>query len=614
MIASIPEIETTEPRLSTPTEPGLADSADPQRGLVDVPTPPTAPPTRRTVLMLAACVALARFLFSVQVRTFAMSPDEFANAGMSRFLAGGHFDMLRTNTWRPGYPTLLAPVSMLVDDPSWWVRSALAVNAVVAGISVVWLVKIVQRLTRLGGSATLAVAGVIALAPASMSASGHVWAEPLVTLAFLGALWSLMRFFDDFRVSAGLAAVTWGVFGYLCHGRLLPLLGMSTLVVVGALAWRRNWIGSVLVGGVSVGGALLTNVYANWVYDNVWTVVGSTNTSEGVLSRLAHPLQVLDAAFGQIWYQLAASALVFGVGLLVLIASAFAPGRNSADRTDARLTLALTVPMILMSVTFMSDRARGDQVVYGRYSDAIVWPVLAVGAAWIVRGSRADSRKLRLWAFVGVPVIFAEFALMLRQLHHRQLGSGTAVIDMIPGFMPVIDGSGAIPVLMLSGVALAVFSAFVFASRRLEHRPALLLAVVLGALVAADVAAYVHFPSRENKWEQAREAVPFVEENIPAGSTIGVALMPDDFGPDAAIFAQVSWALAYQWYLPDYRFTIDAGLRDDVGPYIVATTNDLILSKNGGTTLWEQPDASMAFWLEPDADAPQATVVGPPAP
>ena len=42
--------------------------------------------------------------------------------------------------------------------------------------------------------------------------------------------------------------------------------------------------------------------------------------------------------------------------------------------------LAVTVaPLLLTSVVFMADRPRPDQFVYGRYNDAVMWPVIVLG-------------------------------------------------------------------------------------------------------------------------------------------------------------------------------------------------------------------------------------------
>ncbi len=52
-------------------------------------------------------------------------------------------------------------------------------------------------------------------------------------------------------------------------------------------------------------------------------------------------------------------------------------------------------------------------------------------------------------------------------------------------------------------------------------------------------------------------------------------------------------------YLPEYRFRVDEGLDDAVGPYVFAPRQDPELTEAGATTLWESDNIGMALWLEP---------------
>lgn len=558
-------------------------------------------PTRRATLIVALAVAIARFLFTIEVRTFAMSPDELANAGMARFLAGGDWNMLRTNTWRPGYATLLAPMTAVVDDQTWWIRCAFAINAIIAGATLFILVPLVSRLTRLSAKHALIVAGVVATTPASLSASGHVWAEPMVTLTFLGCLWSAMRFFDARRLRHAIGAVAWAVLGYTCHGRMLPVVAIAVVGATVALLGQRRLMHAAAVVGFGSVTVLASNQYADWIFGELWTATGSTNTSEGVIERLRSPLQVLDSVFGQLWYQLTASALVFGIGMAALVLAA--RRRSEVDTTarrDARVILSFVVPMLAMSATFMSDRARADHVIYGRYNDAIAWPVLAIGLAWLASYRHAYSRKVQTWVLVVVPVFYIDVALVLRQLHYKQLEAGTVVIDMVAGLMPIIDGSGEVRVFTLSAASLMTFGVGLALLLRVRPSTRVFEASLVAGLIVAGLLAYANFPSRSNRWEAAVAAAPAFRATVPAGETIGVSLMPDDFGPDASIFVQTSYALFYEWYLPEYEFAVDDGLRDEVGPYVVGATNDLILSYGKGEFLWKQPDRELGLWKEPE--------------
>jgi hypothetical protein len=580
-----------------------AESLDPELAANE--TLPTAAepqlPRRRHVVAIVMLVAAVRYAFSARQTMFRLTPDEFANVGMARFLAGGRWNMLiDLQTWRPGLATLLAPIYTVVHDPLWQLRSALMLNAAIAAVSVIWLIKIISRLTGAGPRLTLLLAGVIALQPSSLSASAHVWAEPLVTLTFLATLWCLLRYFEAPSLGLALQAIAWSVFGYTSHGRLLPLVGMVVLLLMGHAVMSRNLVRLAATGCAGLVGVYLSNLYSDWIVDRVWTIADRTNTTTSVLDRLDKPLQVVDSGIGQLWYQLCASALVAGVGLVVLTRRALAR-RADRGRVDARVVLCVVIPLMVVSMVFMSDRARGDHVIYGRYNDAIMWPVLAVGGAWLAVGWLRESRRSVAWTMGGVVVGAAELGLLLRQLHHLQLGSqGSVVIDMVAGMIPYVGVRGSIPALTTTAMALAAFAVLVglasFGSRR-PRAAACLLVVVMSA---AGLRTYDRFDNITSNWGEAsavKELSPTVlDPDVP----IGISIMPNGLAPDEPEWVQLTYGLLYQWYLPDHTFVMDSGIGDGVGPYVIATAHDRLLTDRGGTIVWHDPGADMAIWREPD--------------
>jgi hypothetical protein len=550
---------------------------------------------RLATLALAVAVALIRYLYSAPRYVFSLAPDEVTSGGVARFLAGGNWTAWG-NIYRPGFPVLLAPFYVFIDDPEWQVRIGLMLNAAIAGVTMFWFVPLVRRLTTFSSRGVIVVAGVIAVLPASLSASSYVWAEPLVTLCFLATLLAVIRCYEQPRFRFAIAAVLWPAFGYTAHGRLLPLVLIANLAVLGLLARRKQWV-MLLVAGVSgVGSYVAAYLFQRWIVSEVWEFAGDTNTSGAVLERLRHPLAVLDSLVGQMWYQLCASALLFGFGVVWLVRRGAQIGAPH-ERRDARLVLALTLPMLAVSVAFMSDRARADHVVYGRYNDAIVWPVLAVGACWLFCHERSERRKVRLWTLGAVAVLAVELALMLRQLHHLQLRVG-GVEAMIAGITPA-TGDGLVRVFVVTGVALAAFGVLWLAARIAPRMRLGALAIVLGLVGIGGVRGWAVLEDG-NSWAAATPTEEIEDLGIEFTKPIGVSLMPERYGPAESEFRQTAHALTSQWYLDDYRLELDNGPRDDVGPYVWAVTNDALLTRDGGTIVWLSPSLNIALWKEPE--------------
>src|SRR5918994_6292511 len=89
------------------------------------------------------------------------------------------------STWQPGYATVLSPVHWFTDDPVTVLRTALVVNAVLGGVAAFLLVMVVRRLTILRPWQGAAVAGIVALAPATLFTTEFVWSEALVAVSFV---------------------------------------------------------------------------------------------------------------------------------------------------------------------------------------------------------------------------------------------------------------------------------------------------------------------------------------------------------------------------------------------------------------------------------------------
>jgi hypothetical protein len=144
---------------------------------------------RRDLAALFLVVTAGRCIFNADRKVFSLFPDEPASLAMARWISGGpHWDMYWSSTWRPGYSTLLAPIFWLTEDQESIVRMGLLLNACIGGLSVVLLAVLASRLTTLSTKAALVVCAAIGLSAPSLSASAHLWAEPLVTLTFLGTV------------------------------------------------------------------------------------------------------------------------------------------------------------------------------------------------------------------------------------------------------------------------------------------------------------------------------------------------------------------------------------------------------------------------------------------
>ena len=555
-------------------------------------------PSRRDVALLALLVAIVRFCYVADRTTVSLSPDEYASLGIARFLSGGEFNMLVASTYRVAPGLLVTPWSWLFDDPATIVRLGLATNALVAGSTMFVLVPLLGRLTSFGRSGLLLVSGLIAVLPQSLEASAHLWAEPLVTLAFLGVVASVLRYSETPSVRSALAAIVWSTLGLISHGRLLPLgVLVAVFLVVHPIATRRLGLAAVS-GAAAATGLAGATLLQRWIVAEVWEFPGSGNTAATVLRKLERPLEVLDAAAGQTWYQFAASGLLVAFGVVELGRRAIGRAGRPWQR-DSWVLLGATLPLVGVSFTFMSDVGRADHVLYGRYIDAVIWPVLAVGANWLFHARPMMVVRRRWFVILASVVVFVELALVVHQLHRHQIRI-VGVNAMIAGIVPFSD-RGSINALLVTLGSLAVAAVLALFARASPADRRIWSVVVVAIVATAGVRLWEAQRPDANRpaFGLTARAILDLPDRPPLGSEIGVSLMPNEYGPDIPRVTQLMVAYSYQMYLPEYRFVFDNGPSDDVGPYVLAVDNDALLTRQGGVIVWEHPVIAMSLWKEP---------------
>lgn len=582
--------------------------------VADEPAVSSGPRTWPWTVLTFALVSLGRWLFSADRRVFHVSPDEPSQLAIARWLSGGNrWNMFDHATWQPGLGTLLTPIYWLTDDGATAVRLALGVNALLGGAAGAVLAVLVRRLTGIPAPWAALVAVIVALLPSQLSATSFVWAEGLVALCFLGTLLALVRAFETHSTAWAVAANLIAVAGYTSHSRLLPLVGTTVLLTLGHAAFRRDARRFVVVGLVTAAAFVASASWTRFILDNVWDDPSDQNTVDSVLERLRQPLAIAESLLGQVWYQLAATFGLAAFGVLVVVRSLRRPRRHDPriDRIPtvaARLVVVVTAPLFLLSAVFMADRPRADQNIYGRYNDAIVWPIIAIGVVWLGRRAIVGFERRDRVAVGVVAAVTLATGVVVEVLHGDTIREDYGVRGMIAGILPYVDAADQLDVRRVTAGALIGLFALVGIARlaTVERfsdtgRAAVLL---IGAVAFVGVAAIGvtrlerTADLRLNGW--ARSApVAEVDDLLPPGVTVGVKTVPTSQDPALDWVPQRQRYQVYQLYLPGRTFVRDRGIDDEHGPYVFAPLRDPELTDAGAEIVWRDEAALVALYVEP---------------
>lgn len=565
---------------------------------------PTRVP-RVGLALVAVVVTVGRWWFSMDRNIFHVAPDEPAQLAVARWLAGRTpWNMFDHATWQPALAILIAPAYWVTENGPSVVRYALFVNCLLGGIAAALLALLVHRITNLGPWGAAVTAVLVGLAPASLSASSFIWAESLVSLTFLATILAVLRYHDTTTFTAGAAALAAAVAGYTVHSRLLPLIGTTVLLTVGHEWWRHRWLRGAGLGAVAAALFVASAGWKHWVLTQVWEDPADQNTVGAVWKRAKQPLDVLDAMLGQAWYQMAATFGLATVGAAILVFACFRSGRIPTPA--ARIIVITTIPLLVLSAIFMSDRPRADQFIYGRYNDAVMWPIIAVGMAWLANRFRFGFARSDRWLAGGAVVTLIGAGLAVDRMHGDLIEESYGVRGMIAGLLAYVDGTDTLHVwrvtLITAGLT-AVWLALVIAAdwagngRAGVVAVATVLAVVVGVVGVRRTEEVADL--RLDGWT-ASQPVEEVDDIVPEGAPLAVRTIPTADDPVVTWTTQRQRYQVYQFYLSDRVVLRDRGLDDDVGPYVFAPlgTDDLV--EAGAELLWTDPSVKIGLWREPD--------------
>ena len=540
----------------------------------------------------AAIVTIARLYSSRGRNEYSLWPDEPAQLAIARLIGGGtRWNMHNHSVWRPGFGTLLAPVYWFTDDPVGVFRAALVLNAVLGGVAAALLVFVARRLTPMSAAWGTACAVVVALSPAVIFTTDFVFSESLVAVLYLATLLSLMRFQESPALGPGVVAGVLSAAAFGAHSRMV-LLALITLGVVLWAAVRRRLrvLDAVVIGAVTGAGVYLVSAYTSWVVDRLWNEPSTRNSSEGVIEQLQNRSAVLVALLGQTWYLLVASLGVVVYGAVVLVRSIIDRNPTPEPRRSDAVLVVLTVTMfVALSSVFMSDRWRSDQLVYGRYNDSIITPVLVVGLAALV-----GAIPLRRLAVVSAAAATATIGsgLLLWTLRSDVLSESNGVEPMILGLQPFATSGTSIDVVRISVwaslVTLALAAVSIGACR---WRLAPIALATVGLLVGVGWSRTSTIVDR--MWDDSGD-LSAVEE---------VRDLVDGVGVDFALPAtsnSTNRMMLYQFHLPHTEFTVVDDAVVGASPFVFARAgtsgDERALSDAGATLIWRDPRGRYALW------------------
>jgi len=391
--------------------------------------------------------------------------DETGYLANARVMTGGVAGELSlAGFYRGGYSLLLLPAYWLGDAPRSEYHYVLATNALLSGLVFPLLHVLLTRVFRVPAHLALAASFLAALYPPLVVTTQFAWAESLLPVLVLLAAITLAAVVAASRLRA---AAGWAVACGSCGGALLTTHGRTVplVVVLLGLLWvaasrRRDLVPAAAAGTAATAVvAAAGQVMNNWLSATSWGQPRDDDLRR-VLDNardLGSLPNVAALGAGQYWYLFVATFGLVVLGLVYLgacirppgvaagrrppdrVASAEADGPVRSSGQDAEgqpsvgparprppdqdtasngaagarvvsaFLLGSAVGLAALVGLFLRPPMRPDHVVYGRYVEILVPPVLALG---LVRLWTAPLRRLLLELAAGAVLASAAAAVV----------------------------------------------------------------------------------------------------------------------------------------------------------------------------------------------------------
>jgi hypothetical protein len=516
-------------------------------------------------------IGAAFLLISLHSSGPAYLEDEIGYLANAAFLAGHRIDA--ASSYHAGYSLLIAPMFLLSDPYLVW-KGVLAINAALWAASFVMLHAILRRLLPNASGPTLLTATIVsALYPTWIISSGYAFATTAFVAVFLASVFSLF-FWTKNKPSSLLPHSALVGYLYWIHPTGAAV-ALASLLVVSSEAYRTRdarplFLHIVLIAALVIG--------YNW---GVHKWIADSMTPPGYQPHSHYPslTSALETVFtwrgfavfatllvGQLAYAIVASfGMVFSGAMFCVYQLINVSNRDMRGAVDANARYAYflicAAPVCIMALGAISffqwDHFEGDFLIYGRYLEGAILPVLAIGLAVF----RANIRV----AFLSIFLLAAGLLLDVMApsgIEHNIVNT----VSFWPQYLS--KGSGFFGWMLLG--ALAVAGAALF-GRKL---------VIALMVIAFPVSVYHQVMWHD--WILANFSAPsslvgIVRNNFAPGTCVGV----DPSLPAGATLFQAERYHLNSYYLFNYayrRMSPTEWIEQCNGPYLTYDTGNLLSS------------------------------------
>lgn len=375
------------------------------------------------IILFMGCYHLA------QLNYITVLEDEYGYWGTAASIVGYDWSELmgKVAYYAPGYSFLLVPIIVML--PNWmWYKVAILLNVLFLILTYFISIQVGSRLFPKVDIKVIAAAGALtAVYPGNITYATVAWSETLQYFLIWALTYLLVVLEEKFTYFKMSVAVVLGIYLYFVHNRNIGVLAILAVFVLLIMLEnkRRMWEYLVPVLFLTLGYFafyVFKQYEITWFYgsseaSSVNNFAVSGNMVLGYFQRLSDNLTAYGrSVYCKLFYLLLGTGFTFFMAVLQTVKLI---KRNIIEKAYfneyiiSRLwCIILVVTMLLLTALQMMGDARKDIIVYARYFEYTIGPILFLGILAALTMVGRELRKVMIFtvAFcsIGIIIIPAE--------------------------------------------------------------------------------------------------------------------------------------------------------------------------------------------------------------
>lgn len=370
------------------------------------------------------CLMLVIFLIHIRnigsIGIFSVLDDEFGYWGIAAYLAGLNWSntLSQIPYYSYGYSLLLVPLFWIFDNPIHMYKAAIILNGIMLSTSFLLCYDIARKLMNSANKYILiGISFFISMYPTYVAYSSIAWGECLLIFVCWLLTWCFLGLNEKSNNIKFISIGFLSIYVYVIHQRALGILVASLLVIILMKIFKKiNWTQylSVILPitlSMIIHFYLKDNIQSNLWLNNVGNLANDYSSMTSKINQMftiEGAVKALKVFIGQFFYLGAASYLIFYFGLYELIQKTGKTIISSIKNKNLNILnneyyfylytflLIALFSSIAISVIFMINPTRIDHIVYGRYTEMIIGPILLLGFAKLMDKDIISNKVLLL--------------------------------------------------------------------------------------------------------------------------------------------------------------------------------------------------------------------------